>query len=158
MPKGFERTLVIVKPDALQRGLVGEIIQRFEHKGLKLVAIKMIVLDTNILDRHYEHHVGKPFYPNLVKFMSSAPCVVMIWQGLESVATVRRLCGITKSREAEMGSIRGDFGMSQQMNLIHASDSPETAIKEVARFFPDSGEIFDWQRTLADFLYGEDEK
>jgi nucleoside-diphosphate kinase len=158
MPQAHEQTLVIVKPDALQRGLVGEIIQRFEHKGLKLIAIKMMVLDTKLLDHHYQHHVGKPFYPNLVKFMSSTPCVVMIWQGLEAVSTVRRLCGITKSREAEMGSIRGDFGMSQQMNLIHASDTSQTARTEIARFFSDRSEIFDWERTLAEFLYGEDEK
>jgi nucleoside-diphosphate kinase len=110
MPQNLERTLVILKPDAVQRQLVGSIIQRFEQKGLKLVAMKMMFLNPELLDKHYEHHKDKPFFGELTRFMSSSPCVVMVWQGLEVISTVRKLCGITKSREAEMGSIRGDFG------------------------------------------------
>ncbi len=152
-----EQTLVIVKPDALQRALVGSIIQRFEQKGLKLVAVKMMSLDTAILDRHYEHHVGKAFYAGLVQFMSSAPCIVMIWQGVEAIATVRKLCGITKSREAEMGSIRGDFAMSQQMNLIHSSDSIASATREMGIFFPSESEIFNWKSHIEESVYADDE-
>lgn len=157
MPHGLERTLVILKPDAIQRALVGSIISRFEQKGLKLVAMKMMFLDTEILDKHYEHHKGKPFFKDLKKFMSSSPCVVMVWQGLETIAAVRKLAGITKSREAEMGSIRGDFGMSMQLNLIHASDSVESAKKEIKTFFSDERELHDWDRHIASLVYSDDE-
>ena len=157
MGQGMQRTLIILKPDALQRGLVGSIIQRFEQKGLKLVAIRMRKLDTEILDRHYEHHKGKPFLEGLKSYMGSAPCLIMIWQGLDAVETVRKLCGITKAREAEAGSIRGDFAMSQQQNLVHASDSPETALKEMDIFFPKEEGVHDWKRHMSELIYSEEE-
>ena len=156
MPKGKERTLVILKPDALQRGLVGRIVARFEQKGLKLVGIKMSQLEDSMLNTHYSHHMGKPFFEGLKSFMLSTPCIIMIWQGLDAVETVRRLAGVTKAREAEAGSIRGDFAMSQQQNLVHASDSIVNANKEINLFFSD-GEIYDWTRHIAPLLYSDDE-
>ncbi len=158
MTEHMERTLVILKPDALQRGLVGSIVGRFEQKGLKLVAMRMQALNPDILEQHYAHHVGKPFFPGLKLYMSSAPCILMIWQGLDAVDTVRKLCGITKARAAEAGSIRGDFAMSQQMNLVHASDSVESAKKEVGLFFADKEEIVDWQWDMSNMLYSDDER
>ena len=157
MSEGMERTLVILKPDSIQRGLVGTIIQRFEQKGLKLVAVKMMNLNTDILDKHYAHHKGKNFFAGLKAYMGSAPCIVMVWQGLEAVLAVRELCGITKARAAEAGSIRGDFAMSYQQNLVHASDAADTAKKEINLFFPDDREIFDWKWMIETLLYSEEE-
>ncbi len=154
----MERTLVILKPDSLQRGLVGQIIQRFEQKGLKLVALKMKALNQAVLEKHYSHHVDKPFFKGLQLYMSSAPCIIMIWQGLDAVDAVRKLCGITKARAAEAGSIRGDFGMSYQQNLVHASDSPASAKKEVSLFFPDEAEILNWKWDLSHLLYSDEER
>jgi len=131
----MQRSCVLVKPDGIQRGLIGEIISRFERKGLKLLAIKMVKLDDAILDSWYEHHKTKPFFPNLKKFMTSAPIVAMVWEGLECIPAVRKLCGVTKGRDAEAGSIRGDFAMSQSNNLIHASDSAKSAEKEISLMF-----------------------
>ena len=158
MPKGMERTLVILKPDAVQRHLIGQIIKRFEQKGLKLVGIKMSHLEDHHLEKHYHHHKERPFFPKLVEFMRSAPSILMVWQGLEAIETVRILCGTTKARAAEAGSIRGDFGMSMQLNLVHASDSPENAKKEIALFFPDEKELFDWDRLISDLIYNDEEQ
>ncbi|MDO8340943.1 MAG: nucleoside-diphosphate kinase, partial [Candidatus Woesebacteria bacterium] len=119
----MEKTVVLIKPDGLQRGLVGEIMHRFERKGLKLVGIKMIRLTDQILDDWYSHHKDKAFFKDLKSFMEWTPVVAMLWQGLDAIAAVRKVVGITKAREAEAGSIRGDFGMSGSQNIIHASDS-----------------------------------
>ena len=151
-----ERTLVLIKPDAIQRGLFGEITARFEKKGLKLVGVKMMTLDEAILREHYAHLADKPFFGGLSKFMQSTPIVAMCWEGLEVVDAVRKLTGITKSREAEMGSIRGDFAMSVSCNVIHASDTTENAEKEVARFFK-KDEIFDYGKSEYTHVYAEDE-
>jgi nucleoside-diphosphate kinase len=151
-----ERTLVLIKPDAIQRGLFGEITARFEKKGLKLVGVKMMGLDEAILREHYAHLADKPFFGGLAKFMQSTPVIAMCWEGLEVVSAVRKLTGITKSREAEMGSIRGDFAMSVSCNVIHASDSTENAEKEVARFFK-KDEIFDYGKSEYTHVYAEDE-
>ena len=153
----MEQTVVLVKPDAMQRGLVGEIISRFEHKGLKLVAIKMMELSDEVLDEWYAHHKGKPFFENLKSFMRSAPIIAMLWEGLEAVGAVRKLCGVTKSRAAEAGSIRGDFGMSQQLNLVHASDSLEMAKKEKDLIFS-SDEIFSYEHGAHPLIYSEEER
>jgi nucleoside-diphosphate kinase len=158
MSQGQECTLVIVKPDGVQRGLIGEIIQRFEHKGLKLIGLKMEIIDDLILDNHYAHHKDKPFFAGLKEFMRSAPSVLMVWEGLEAVDAVRKLAGTTKSRAAEAGSIRGDLGMSYQQNLIHASDSPENAKAEIERFFPGGKGIIDWTRLIAPLVYSDDER
>jgi nucleoside-diphosphate kinase len=152
----MEKTVVLVKPDGVQRGLIGEIIHRFERKGLKLSAIKMISLDDALLDEWYAHHKDKPFFPGLKSYMKSYPVVAMLWEGVGSVATVRKMIGITKARDAEPGTIRGDFAMSQQYNLVHASEDSEIAGREVAIMF-DSSEIFEWDKKDQVHVYLEEE-
>jgi nucleoside-diphosphate kinase len=152
-----EKSLVLIKPDGVQRGLIGEAILRFERKGLKLVGLKMMTLDEAILREHYAHIADKPFFPGVSEFMRSSPVVAMCWEGLEVVQAVRLLCGITKARAAEAGSIRGDFAMSVACNVIHASDSVETAMKEVPRFFK-ADEIYDYAKSEYEHVYVEDEK
>lgn len=152
-----ERTLVLVKPDAIQRGLFGAIVQRFEHKGLKLIGCKMMTLDEVILREHYAHLADKPFFGGLAKFMQSTPVIAMCWEGLEVVNAVRKLCGITKAREAEAGSIRGDFAMSVACNVVHASDTSENAEKEVARFFQEE-ELFAYNKSEYMYVYADDER
>lgn len=152
----MEQTLVLIKPDGIQRGLVGNVINRFERKGLRLAGIKMMTLDEAVLREHYAHIAGKDFYPGLEKFMKSTPVVAMCWEGVEAVAAVRLLCGITKAREADAGTIRGDLSMSTACNVVHASDSLETAKKEVRRFFkPD--ELYSYDKTEYMHVYAEDE-
>jgi nucleoside-diphosphate kinase len=142
----MERTLVIAKPDALQRGLVGEIVKRLEQKGLKLLGIKMISLDEAVLQAHYAHLVDKPFYAGLEKFMKSSPVVVMAWEGFECVNSVRIIVGATNPREADAGTIRGDFSIGTGRNLIHASDSKANGESEVNRFF-DEDELFIYDKS-----------
>ncbi len=148
----MERTLVLLKPDAVQRGLLGEIIARFERKGLKLAGMKMMQLSDELLEEHYAHLNHLPFFGEIKRFMMLAPVVATCWEGVDCVATVRRMCGVTLSREAEPGTIRGDFGMSIQANLVHASDSPETAQTEVPRFFNED-ELFDYSWLHAPYIY-----
>lgn len=152
----MEQTIVLIKPDALQRGLTGEIIHRFERKGLKLVGIKMVSLNDVVLDEWYAHLKDKGFFKDLKGYMKSTPIVAMVWEGLEAVPAVRKIVGITKGREAEGGSIRGDFAMSGQQNLIHASDSKEAAEKEIKLIF-DSNEIFEYKTAIECLIYGKDE-
>lgn len=152
----MERTLILIKPDAIQRGLLGQITSRFERKGLKLVGIKMMSLDDVILQEHYAHLKDKPFFKSLSEFMMSSPVIAMVWEGLEVVEAVRLLCGITKARTAEAGSIRGDLAMSVSCNVVHASDSVEMAEKEIKRFFKDD-ELFDYKKTEYAHVYAEDE-
>ncbi|HKV40757.1 MAG TPA: nucleoside-diphosphate kinase [Blastocatellia bacterium] len=152
----MERTLILIKPDAIQRGLAGRIITRFEEKGLKIVGIKFIALSDKLLADHYSHLADKPFFPGIKAFMKSTPVIAICLEGLDCVETVRRLCGITKSREAAQGTIRGDLAMSVQANLVHASDSPETARNEVARFFADA-ELLEYESTLTGAIYSKDE-
>src|SRR5581483_8587728 len=148
----MEKTVVLVKPDGIQRGLVGEIISRFERKGLKIAALKMISLSDAILDEWYAHHKDKAFFPSLKSYMKSVPVVAMLWEGKDAVATVRKMIGITLAREAEPRTIRGDFAMSQQYNLIHASENSEVAKKEEALVF-DPSEIFDWDKADIPLIY-----
>lgn len=152
----MERTVVLVKPDGLQRGLVGEIIHRFERKGLKLVGVKMIRLTDDVLDNWYAHHKDKPFFVTLKSFMEWTPVVAMVWEGVEAIAAVRKIVGITKSREAEAGSIRGDFGMSGSQNIIHASDSPESSEKELGLIF-NADEIFEYDSATDLLIYSKEE-
>ena len=152
----MEKTLVLVKPDAVQRGLIGRIITRFEEKGLKLTGIKLMTLSDELLGEHYSHLADKPFFPGTVKFMQATPVVAICLEGIDAVETVRRLIGITKSREAAPGTIRGDWAMSVQANLVHASDSTETASKEVPRFFRPA-ELFVYDSALTSTVYSEDE-
>lgn len=140
----MERTLVIIKPDALQRNLAGEIISRFEKKGLKIVGLKMMELDDLKLDEHYAHHQDKPFFKDLKKFMKSAPVLLMVLEGPEVIQAVRIICGSTKGVEADAGTIRGDLAMTNR-NLVHASDSLATAEKEIYLFFNED-ELFDYKK------------
>lgn len=153
----MEKTLVIIKPDALQRGLVGEITKRFEQKGLKLIGMKMRCLDDDLLKEHYSHLADKPFFQGICKFMKSSPAIFQVWTGLDVVNTVRILAGITKAREADAGSIRGDLAMSIQCNVIHASDSTETAESEVPRFFKED-ELYEYNKGEWMHVYAEDER
>ena len=152
----MERTLILIKPDAIQRGLIGNIITRFEQKGLQLAGIKFIKLTDALLNDHYTHHADKPYFAGIRRFMQLTPVVALCLEGLDCVETARRLCGITKSREAAAGTIRGDWAMSIQANLVHASDSIGTAETEVARFF-DPSELFEYQSAVTSTIYSEDE-
>ncbi len=148
-----ERTLIIMKPDALQRSLVGEILRRFELKGLKIVGMKMMSLSDMHLDEHYAHHKDKSFFGDLKKFMMSSPVVVTALEGIDCVNAVRIIIGKTRGNEADAGSIRGDLSMGN-MNLVHASDSVENAEKEIYRFF-NTDELFDYRKIDFDFIYGK---
>ena len=153
----MERTLVLLKPDAIQRDLVGDILSRLERKGLKLVGLKMMRLSDSLLDEHYSHLVGRPFFPEVKSFMQLTPVIACCLEGTDSVDTVRQLVGITKAREAAPGTIRGEFAMSVQANLIHCSDSLETAKVEVERFFkPD--ELFSYEDVLERYIYNSSER
>ena len=153
----MQRTLVLLKPDAIQRGLIGDITTRFEKKGLKLVGLKMMSLDEAILREHYAHIVDKPFFPGVSSFMKSSPVVAMCWEGFKAVEAVRLITGITNAREADAGTIRGDLAMSISCNVIHASDTDENAVKEVARFFnPD--QVFNYSKSEWEHVYNEEER
>lgn len=149
----LEQTLIIMKPDALQRNLLGEVIGRFEKKGLQIIGLKMMRLDDVLLDAHYAHHKDKSFFNDLKRFMKSAPVVVMALRGLDAVKAVRIIVGPTRGSEADAGSIRGDLSMTTQ-NLVHASDSPENADIEIKRFFQD-GELFEYKKIDFGFVYGD---
>jgi nucleoside-diphosphate kinase len=152
----MERSVVLVKPDGVQRSLIGEIIHRFERKGLKLIGLKMISLNDAILNEWYCHHKDKPFFGGLKSYMKSFPVVAMLLEGKDVVSTVRKMIGITKARDAEPGTIRGDFAMSQQYNLIHASEHLEAAKKEEKLIFHED-EIFDWEKKDLQDVYLKDE-
>ena len=153
----MQRSVVLVKPDGVQRGLIGEIIHRFERKGLKLVGLKMISLDDELLDKWYAHHKDKPFFAGLKDFMKSYPVVAMLWEGIDAASTIANLTGETKAREAEVGTIRGDFGMSQQYNLIHSSEDAAAAEKEEKLMFKEN-EIFNWEKSDSSHVYLPEER
>ena len=151
----MEKSLILVKPDGLQRGLVGEIISRFERKGLKIIGIKMLNVEDTLLEEHYSHLSDKPFFADIKKFMKSSPIVALALEGGEgSVAAIRTLVGPTKGHEAPAGTIRGDFGLSGSNNIVHASDSVENGMIEVGRFF-DKHETFEYDKTESVHVYGE---
>ena len=152
----MQRTLVILKPDAIRRGIIGKIIDRLESKGLKLVACKMVKLKEDILKEHYSHLVDKPFFPDIVKFMTSTPVILQVWEGVEVVDVVRLMVWVTNARQAQPWTIRWDFAMSVARNVIHASESPEVAEEEIKRFFKED-EIFSYKRVDEDILYESDE-
>lgn len=151
-----ERTLIIVKPDALQRGLLSQIINRFEVKGLKLVGMKMIKLSDVLLGKHYAQHKGKHFFNRLKKFMKLLPVVLVVWEGLESVRVARTITGPTDGKDAPPGTIRGDFSMSTSANVVHASESVKEAKREISIFFKKS-ELFDYRKPDLEFFYNKDE-
>lgn len=152
----MEQTFVILKPSSIQRGLCGNVIDRFEKKGLVVTGIKMMQLDEKILREHYAHLVDRPFFPSLVRSMTATPVIVMCLKGKDVVAVVRSMVGATNCRVAAPGTIRGDFGMSGQENIVHASDSPENAIIEINRFFKPE-EIFDYTPVTMPAIYAPDE-
>ena len=143
----IERTLVLCKPDAVQRGRVGEVIARLERKGLKIVGLKLMRVDEDLADRHYAEHLEKAFYPNLRAFITSAPIVAMAIEGENVVEVVRRLVGATNPQEAAAGTIRGDYGLDLTMNLVHASDSLASAERELSLFFTPK-ELHDYELTM----------
>jgi nucleoside-diphosphate kinase len=138
----MERTLILFKPDAVQRAICGRILSRFEDKGLKIVGAKMMHISQELATQHYADHQGKPFYDGLVKFMTQSPVMALALQGIGAIAMCRKMMGATFGNDAEPGTIRGDFGSSRSFNLIHGSDSPEAAAKELALFFPEG--LVDW--------------
>jgi len=149
----MERTLVLVKPDGVHRGLVGEVISRLERKGLKLVASRMVRPSRALVEEHYAVHKGKPFYEGLVDFLSSGPVMAMVVEGEGAIAVVRGLVGATDPAKASPGSIRGDLGIQVSRNIVHASDAPETAAHEVKLWFPE-GRFLEYERTDEKWLYG----
>jgi len=151
-----EKTLVLIKPDAVQRNLIGEIISRFEKKGFKLVAMKMIQLDEPILKKWYHEYKDAPFFPQIASYMSWTPIIAMILEGYNAVALVRRIVGTRKGYEAEAGSIRGDWGMSGGNNLVHTSDSLENAKREMGIVFTPE-EIHEYKTITEQLIYSEDE-
>jgi len=161
----MEQTLVIIKPDAMNRDLAGRVLSRFEEKGLKIVAMKMELLQPPKLKEHYAHIADKPFFPGVAHFMQSTPVILMCWEGLDVVNTVRKqavevvrkMTGPTQGRDAPSGTIRGDFSMSNQSNLVHASDSIETAKNEIERFFKKE-EIHEYVKMNFEWIYSSEEK
>jgi nucleoside-diphosphate kinase len=147
-----QRTFVILKPDAVQRGLVGDLLARFERKGLRLVALTFLKVDAALAARHYQEHQGKPFFPNLIGFITSSPVVALALEGDEAIAVVRNLVGPTDGRKAPPGTIRGDYGLSNSNNLVHASDGPESAARELALWFPEG--FVDWTPCRQPWIQG----
>jgi nucleoside-diphosphate kinase len=148
----MERTLLILKPDAVQRNLVGEIISRFEKRGLSIVGLKMMVIPPALAATHYEAHKGKPFYEGLVRFMTSSPVVVFALAGKDAITIARKMMGATSCVKAEPGTIRGDYGLSNAYNLIHGSDSPEAAARELSLFFKPE-ELLEWKHDSLNWTY-----
>jgi nucleoside-diphosphate kinase len=147
-----ERSLVLIKPDAMQRGLAGEIVSRLERKGLKIVAMKMLHMDKNLAQRHYAIHKGKAFFDDLVSFITSSPVIAIVFQGKNAVEIIRQMMGETDPAKAQGGTIRGDFGIDIGHNLVHGSDSLENASKEIDLFFSEE-EIFNYDRELDMWIY-----
>jgi nucleoside-diphosphate kinase len=147
-----ERTLIIVKPDAVQRGLSGEIIRRFENRGLRIVGMKFIHLSRELAGKHYAIHQGKPFYDGLIQYITSAPVIVMVLEGTQAVAVARNTIGATKPVDAAAGTIRGDLGLEVGRNLVHGSDSVDNATKEINLFFS-AGELIDWTRDTDRWIF-----
>ena len=148
----MQKTLVIIKPDAVQRRLIGKIINRFEEKGLEIVGLKMTVISAELAKEHYSDHVGRDYYEKLVKFMTSGPVVMMVLRGKKAIAVTRKLMGSTFGHEAEPGTIRGDFAISKRFNLIHGSDSEESAAKEISLFF-ENGELIQSYQSGLKWIY-----
>jgi nucleoside-diphosphate kinase len=146
-----ERTLIIIKPDAVQRGLVGQIIHRFEQRGLRIAALKFMQITPDLARRHYAVHEGKPFYEPLVNYITSGPVAVMLLEGKDAIQVARRTMGATNPAQADPGTIRADFGLEVGRNLVHGSDSPQTAAFEIPLFFQE-GEIVSWKRDLGRWI------
>lgn len=154
---GLERTLILFKPDAVMRQLCGKLLTRLEDKGLKVIGLKLLQITPDMARQHYSEHVNKPFYPQLEEFITCGPSIAVAVEGLEAIKVVRTMMGSTNAREAAPGTIRGDFGQSRQVNLIHGSDGPEAASKELKLYFKAS-ELLSYDLTIQGFLMADDEK
>ncbi|MEM0913081.1 MAG: nucleoside-diphosphate kinase [Planctomycetota bacterium] len=148
----METTFIFLKPDAVQRGLIAEIVGRFERKGLELAGMKLMMVPKDLAEQHYAEHAEKPFFPGLIGFVTSGPVLAMAWRGVDAVAVCRKLIGATNGRNAEPGTIRGDFGMSGANNMVHGSDSLESANRELDLWFAD-GELVAHEPTLKPWVY-----
>lgn len=153
----MERTLVLLKPDCVERRLMGRIISRFEDKGLNIIALKMLKVTPDLAKQHYAEHVQKPFYPGLEKFITASPIAAIVVEGLEAIRVVREMLGATSGLKAAAGTIRGDYSSSRQMNLVHASDGPDAASREIGLYFKPN-EIHSYQPTLVGWFKADDEK
>jgi nucleoside-diphosphate kinase len=149
----MEQSLVLIKPDAMQRGLAGTIISRLERRGLKIVALKMVLMDSELAGHHYAAHKEKPFFRELLKFITSSPLIAIVFEGEKAVEVIRQTMGSTNAAEAAPGTIRGDYGIDLQQNLVHGSDSAKNAKREIAIFFS-SGEIFSYRRDMDKWVTG----
>ena len=150
--KAIERTFLLVKPDGVQRGLIGKIITRLEEKGFTLVALKLILVSSDLAKKHYSEHEGKPFFKGLIEFITSGSVVAMVWEGKDIINTLRKMMGKTNPSEADIGTIRGDFGIDVGRNVVHGSDSLESAKREVSLFFRND-ELVPWQKELDKWIY-----
>jgi nucleoside-diphosphate kinase len=148
-----ERTLVLLKPDTVARGLCGEVIARFERKGLRLAGMKLMQVDEALAKRHYAMHEGKPFFQSLIEYITALPIVAMVWEGPNAISNVRQIMGATDPSKASPGTIRGDYALDISNNLVHGSDSEESAKREIALFFKD-GEVLTWERPQEKFITG----
>ena len=148
----MERTYLMVKPDGVQRGICGEIVSRFEKKGLKLVAMKLMVISKEVAENHYGEHKDKPFFPSLISYITSGPVLAMVWEGESAVSVCRNMMGKTNPKESAPGTIRGDFGMQTGMNIIHGSDSVESAEREISIFFRPE-ELVSYEKTIQSWIY-----
>lgn len=148
----MERTFLMVKPDGVQRNLIGEIVSRFEKKGFQLVGAKLMQIPKGVAEKHYGEHKDKPFYDELVSFITSGPVFAMVWQGENVIATARQMMGTTNPKDAQPGTIRGDFGVTVGKNVIHGSDSPESAEREIALFFKEE-ELIDYKKLIDNWIY-----
>jgi nucleoside-diphosphate kinase len=148
----LERTLILVKPDGVQRGLIGEIITRFERRGLRLVAMKLMQMSEALAARHYAEHEGKGFYPSLIEYITSGPVVAMVWEGPNVIAVARTMMGATRPHEAAPGTIRGDYAQETGRNIVHGSDGEESAAREIGLFFS-TEELLDWPRSVDPWIY-----
>jgi nucleoside-diphosphate kinase len=152
----YERTLILLKPDCVQRKLVGRILSRFEDKGFNLIAMKLMQVTPDLAKKHYAEHVSKPFYPGLEAFITGSPIVALVLEGLEVIRVTRDILGATSGLKAAAGTIRGDYSSSRQMNLVHASDGPEAAAREIGLYFSDK-ELFSYEPTLTPWMKAGDE-
>ena len=148
----IQKSFVMMKPDAVQRRLMGKILSRFEEKGLQIVAVKLMQIDEELAKTHYGEHAEKPFFPGLVEYITSSPALAMVIEGEEAITTIRKLVGATNPLEADLGTIRGDYGMDTGRNIIHASDSPASAEREIGLFFSED-EICDYQIIDNNLIY-----
>lgn len=153
----LERTLILIKPDAVQRRLTGTLLSRFENKGLKIVGLKLLQVTKELAAEHYEEHVEKPFYPLLEEFITAGPVVAIVAEGPEAVSVVRSMMGSTNGRESAPGTIRGDYGVSRQMNLVHGSDGPDAAAREIKIYFKPE-ELIDYETSLGGWVCADDER